>query len=122
MQAFQDTPLWNAPSSKLMWNVYLKGKDRMNLPQYTSSLQRTNLNGLPPAYIETAEFDCLRDEALLYSQKLKEAGIEIELNETKGTIHAYDIMRNSEVTETSINRRLNALRQAFNNVRQKATL
>lgn len=122
MQAFQDTPLWNAPSSKLMWDVYLEGKDRKNLPLYISCLQRADLKGLPPAYIETAEFDCLRDEALLYSQKLIEAGIEIELNETKGTIHAYDIMRNSEITEASINRRVNALRQAFNNGRQKAIL
>jgi len=122
MQAFQDTPLWNAPSSKLMWDVYLKGQDRKSLPKYVSSLQRTDLKGLPPAYIETAEFDCLRDEALLYAQKLKEAVIELKLNETKSTIHAYDIIRESEITEESIKARVNALREAFHNVRKKATL
>lgn len=113
MQTFQATPLWNAPSSKLMWDVYLKGKDRKNLPNYVSPLQRTDLNGLPPAYIETAEFDCLRDEALLYSQKLKDTNIKVELNQTKGTIHAYDIIEKSSITQDSIQRRVIALQQAF---------
>lgn len=113
MQAFQDTPLWNAPSSKLMWEVYLKGKKKNDFPKYVSSLQRTDLTGLPPSYIETAEFDCLRDEGISYAKRLKEAGVEVELNETKGTIHAYDIVRESSVTEKNIHRRVNALNSAF---------
>ncbi len=113
MYTFQDTPLWNAPSSKLMWDVYLKGKDRNNLPKYVSSLQRTDLKGLPPTYIETAEFDCLRDEGLLYAQKLNDTNIKVELNQTKGTIHAYDIIEKSSITQDSIQRRVKALRQAF---------
>lgn len=113
MQAFQDTPLWNAPSSKLMWDVYLKGKDRNNLPKYVSPLQRTDLKGLPPTYIETAEFDCLRDEGLLYAQKLKDTNIKVELNQTKETIHAYDIIEKSSITQYSIQRRVIALQQAF---------
>jgi acetyl esterase/lipase len=113
MQTFQDTPLWNTPSSKLMWEVYLRGKDRHNLPNYVSALQRTDLKGLPPAYIETAEYDCLRDEAILYAQKLKEAHIEVELNQTQGTIHAYDIVGKSSITKNSIQRRISALRKVF---------
>ena len=113
MQTFQDTPLWNAPSSKLMWDVYLKGKDRNNLPNYVSPLQRKDLKGLPPTYIETAEFDCLQDEALLYAQKLKDTNRNVELNQTKGTIHAYDIIEKSSITQDSIQRRVKALRQAF---------
>ncbi|MBL7786144.1 MAG: alpha/beta hydrolase [Chitinophagales bacterium] len=113
MKEFQDTPLWNAPSSKLMWDVYLKGMDRNNLPKYASALQRTDLKGLPPTYIESAEFDCLRDEAILYAQKLKASNIQVELNETKGTIHAFDIVEKSSITKDSIQRRVRALRQAF---------
>jgi acetyl esterase len=113
MQTFQDTPLWNAPSSKLMWDVYLKGKDRNSLPKYVSPLQRTDLKGLPPTYIETAEFDCLRDEAILYAQKLTDTNIEVELNQTKGTIHAYDIIEKSSITQDSIQRRVTALKKAF---------
>ncbi len=113
MQTFQDTPLWNAPNSKLMWDVYLKGIDRSKMPPYLSTMQRANMAGLPPAYIETAEFDCLRDEAILYAKRLTEAGIEVELNQTKGTIHASDLIWNSDITQNSIERRVAALRKAF---------
>lgn len=113
MQTFQDTPLWNAPNTKLMWEVYLSGVDRSKIPPYVSTLQRANLAGLPPAYIETAEFDCLRDEAILYAKRLKEASIEVEFNETKGTIHAYDIVRGSSITAENIDGRVKALMSAF---------
>jgi acetyl esterase len=96
-----------------MWDVYLKGKDRNSLPKYVSPLQRTDLKGLPPTYIETAEFDCLRDEAILYAQKLTDTNIEVELNQTKGTIHAYDIIEKSSITQDSIQRRVTALKKAF---------
>lgn len=113
MQKFHDTPLWNAPSSKLMWDVYLKGLDRKKLPKYVSALQRNDLRGLPAAYIETAEFDCLRDEAILYAQKLTDTNIEVEVNQTKGTIHAYDIIEKSNIVQDNIRRRVTALRKVF---------
>lgn len=83
------------------------------MPPYVSTLQRTNMAGLPPAYIDTAEFDCLRDEAILYAKRLKEAGIEVELNQTKETIHASDLIWNIDITQNSIKRRVAALRRAF---------
>ncbi len=114
MNQFQDTPLWNAPNSKLMWDIYLNGLDRNKLPKYVSTLQRTDFKGLPHAYIESAEFDCLRDEAILYAQKLKDSNIQVEINETKETIHAFDLVRKSNITEASIQRRVTALKKAFN--------
>lgn len=30
-------------------------------------IEAESLEGLPPAYIETAEFDCLRDGGILYA-------------------------------------------------------
>jgi acetyl esterase len=113
MQAFQDTPLWNAPSSKRMWDEYLKGVDRSLMPDYASVLHRADFSGMPAAYIETAEFDCLHDEAVQYAAQLQAAGIEVELNETKGTIHAYDIVQKSSITQDSFKRRIAALRRAF---------
>jgi acetyl esterase/lipase len=55
----------------------------------------------------------LRDEAILYAQKLTDTNIEVELNQTKGTIHAYDIIEKSSITQDSIQRRVTALKKAF---------
>ncbi len=113
MKHFTDTPLFNAPSAKLMWDIYLKGMDRTHLPKYISAFQGDSLQGLPAAYIETAEFDCLRDEAILYANKLRKAGVAVELNQTKGTIHAYDVVRTSNITEENVQRRIRTLRHVF---------
>ena len=39
--------------------------------------------------------------------------IEVELNQTKETIHASDLIWNSDITQNSIKRRVAALRRAF---------
>jgi acetyl esterase/lipase len=98
---------------KMMFEYAEKANCIIVFPKYVSPLQRTDLKGLPPAYIETAEFDCLRDEGLLYAQRLKETGISVALNQTKGTIHAFDLIEKSSITQDSIQRRVTALRQAF---------
>lgn len=113
MKQFTDVPLWNTASTKMMWDIYLKGLDRNNLPNYVSPLQRTNLKGLPTTYLEVADFDCLRDEGILYANTLKEASVLVEFNQTKGTIHGYDAIRKSEVTEDNINQRIRFLRRLF---------
>lgn len=41
---------------------------------------------IPDTYIETAQFDCLHDEGILYAQKLKEAGAYVEVTIRKELI------------------------------------
>lgn len=48
-----------------------------------SPIKRTDLSGLPPALILTAEFDPLRDEGELYGERLQAAGVPT-------TVHRYD--------------------------------
>ena len=66
---------------------------------------------IPPAYIETAEFDCLHDEALLYAQRLRDQGGQVTLWETKGTVHGYDFCWDSPITQDSVRRRVEAMRE-----------
>jgi acetyl esterase/lipase len=61
--------------------------------------------GLPPTYIETAEFDPLHDEGVNYAAKLKDNNVEVVLNETKGTVHGYDILSKSEIVKEAYARR-----------------
>ena len=49
----------------------------------------------------------------MYTQKWNDTNIKVELNQTKGTIHADDIIEKSSITQDSIQRRVKALRQAF---------
>jgi acetyl esterase/lipase len=110
-QAFTDTPLWTAGANRIMWDIYLSGSPTNPPPRYASPSHREDLSGLPPAYVETAEFDPLRDEALDYAKRLAAAGVTVRLNKTRGTIHAIDTVPGSPTTQAAMGKRIEAVRE-----------
>lgn len=112
MKKFSDTPLWNSKNNKRMWSYYcknLKVKDTYAASPMYSSLPPA----IPDTYIETAEYDCLHDEGIIYGNRLLEAGTSVEINETKGTIHGYDSVLNTKIAISNIKKRISFLRKGF---------
>lgn len=75
------------------WDQYLPDeKKRKEI--YASPLRATleELKGLPPALIQTAENDVLRDEGEAYARKLDEAGVPVALTRYGGLIHDYGLL------------------------------
>lgn len=75
------------------WDNYLPDKDKRK-EIYASPLQASieQLKGLPPALIQTAENDVLRDEGEAYARKLNEAGVEVTFTRYGGLIHDYGLL------------------------------
>ena len=109
---FVDVPIWNSLLNEQMWNFYLRDGD-FGMLQYASPAMAESIQNTPPAYIETAEFDCLRDEGISYAKALRASGVRAHLEETKGTVHAYDGVNKSSITQVSKQKRVEALREAF---------
>lgn len=105
MKQFTDTPLWNTKNNKKMWAMYLKNAtdEEINIAVPMKNLLPEIL---PPTYIETAEFDCLHDEGIAYAKHIQGVAKCIEVNETKGTIHGYDILPEHPITQESIEKRI----------------
>lgn len=113
VRTFVDTPLLNGESVRNMWDLYLQCEKRA-WPPYASPAHREKLDNLPATYIETAEFDPLRDEGIAYAKALAESGVKTQLRQTKGTVHGYDMAQPKlGVTRSSMNARLAFLKSIF---------
>ena len=107
MAEYSDTPVWNARLNAKMWAYYLAGRE------YASPSEWTDLGCFPPAYLETAEFDCLHDEGVAFAVSLRARGNYVMLRETKGAMHGYDFVRKSPLTKESLAARCEVLRTVF---------
>ena len=75
------------------WDNYTTdNKERKEI--YASPLLASleQLKGLPPALVQTAENDVLRDEGEAYARKLDEAGVPVTLTRYQGLIHDYGLL------------------------------
>jgi acetyl esterase/lipase len=78
---------------KWFWDNYTTDpKERQEI--YASPLLATTeqLQGLPPALVQTAEKDVLRDEGEAYARKLDAAGVDVTVTRYNGMIHDFGLL------------------------------
>ncbi|MFT3929142.1 MAG: alpha/beta hydrolase [Spongiibacteraceae bacterium] len=110
---FADVPPFKQFSLVKMWEAYLGHPPTSGVPAYASPLH-SNLKDLAPAYVETGEYDPLRDEGINYAKALAANGVAVELNETKGTVHGFDaLVPQSRIAKAAIEQRATFLRHIF---------
>jgi acetyl esterase len=119
-----DTPSYHAYGTerfltrafmKYGWDLYAPDAKTRDNP-YVSPLRASasELRGLPPALVITAENDPLRDEGEAYARKLKEAGVVVDAVRYNGTIHdfvALNALRHVPSTEAAIDQINDGLRK-----------
>jgi acetyl esterase len=81
------------------WRYYL-GSTSASL--YAAAARASDLRGLPPAYISTAEYDPNRDEGIEYGLRLLQAGVSVELHQWSGTFHGSQAALAARVSQRQI--------------------
>jgi acetyl esterase/lipase len=80
------------------WDLYCSPADRTD-PR--ASPLRGKLEGLPPAFVTTCEFDPLRDEGIAYAEGLAAAGVPVEQLQARGHFHSSFTMVDVVITGVS---------------------
>ena len=112
MRSNEGAPIWNLQNHERMMRYFFPDKNRDEIRELMP-MQQELPRSIPDTYIETAEFDILHDEGILYGKKLEAAGALVEINETAGTFHGYDAAIKSEIVQRNIDKRIAFLRKAF---------
>jgi acetyl esterase len=92
-QQFGQDRFLTTPLMKWMYDMYtISAKERKEI--YASPLQASieQLQGLPPALIQVAENDVLRDEGEAYGRRLDEAGVPVTTIRYGGVIHDFGML------------------------------
>ncbi|MEV0995380.1 alpha/beta hydrolase [Nonomuraea sp. NPDC050202] len=107
---FTDTPWMTRDKFATSWRHYMGSRPAT---PYAAPARAEDLSGLPPAYVATAEFDPLRDEAIEYALRLLQAGVSVELHQWPGTFHGSQAIVSAEVSQRQIEELAGALRRAL---------
>jgi acetyl esterase len=101
-----------AASMAWFWKHYLND-DNDRVHPYAAPINASELRGLPPALVITAEFDPLRDEGEAYASRLRAAGVPVTCTRYDGTIHSFVSMPNLDVGKCAFEQIVAALRNAL---------
>ena len=83
--------MWTPASSRWAWTAYLgREPQESGAPEYAAPARRTDLSGLPPAWLGVGDLDILYDEGVAYAERLKAHGVPCELVAVPGMYHGAD--------------------------------
>ncbi|MET3981849.1 acetyl esterase [Mucilaginibacter sp. UYP25] len=90
---YGDQRFLTTPTMKWMYDMYIPDTEK-RIDIHASPLQATveQLTGLPPALIQVAENDILRDEGEAYGRKLEQAGVKVTTVRYNGVIHDFGLL------------------------------
>lgn len=80
-----DAPLLTSSDVDCYHALYLQGPAKPRA--YAMPLLAQDFRGLPPALIAVAQFDPLRDDGVLYAERLNAAGVATQLYYGEGLVH-----------------------------------
>lgn len=86
---FADGPLLSQDDVDYFWHLYLADPENDQHDPLASPIRATRHDGLPPAYMGTAEIDPSRDDGERFAATLAEAGVPVEMKRYAGMVHGF---------------------------------
>lgn len=107
--------IWSFKSNVYGWTSYLGHDPGIDgVSTYAAPARREDLTGLPPAWIGIGTLDLFHDEDVLYSKRLRDAGVPCQMDVVEGAYHLFDIVSpNAAVVKGFRKSYLDALRKTL---------
>lgn len=86
---FAEGPILTGEDITFFWGQYLSDPDRQKDDFRASPFRAPRHDGLPPAFVGTAEVDPSRDDAERYAERLAAAGVKVESRRYAGMPHGF---------------------------------
>ncbi|KAL2831408.1 alpha/beta hydrolase fold-domain-containing protein [Aspergillus cavernicola] len=96
----KDAPVMTTEAARWFWDLYCPTAGHES---YASPLLAESHKGLPPALVQVAGHDPVRDDGLAYSEALKKAGSLVKTKVYPGLPHAFYMFPDLEATQTYFN-------------------
>lgn len=100
---------------KWFWDAYtVSPTERQDIHASPLLATAEQLKGLPPALVQTAEKDVLRDEGEAYARKLDAAGVTVVATRYNGMIHDFgllNVLQGLPTTRTALHQAAEELKQ-----------
>ena len=112
MKKYRDAPFWNLKNHRKVIRYYFGNCSKEEIRELVPMRQELPEH-IPDTYIETAEFDILHDEGILFGKRLRDAGAEVVVNDTLRTFHGYDAALHTKIVRRNVKRRIVFLDSVF---------
>ena len=83
--------VWNTRRNHLGWRLYLRRDAKKHVSPYAAPVWQTDYSNLPPCYTFVGDGEPFFCETVKYVEKLKNAGVEAEVDVYHTDVHAFDI-------------------------------
>jgi acetyl esterase/lipase len=86
--------LWDNRANRFGWSSYTgvpPGSPEVS--GFAAPARHEDLTGLPPAWIGVGTLDLFHDEDVTYAERLRDAGVDCDLDVVDGAFHGFDIVR-----------------------------
>ena len=96
--------VWNTRRNHIGWRFYLRRHAREKVSPYAAPAWQTDYSGLPPCYTFVGDGEPFYAETLQYVKMLKSAGVEAEADIYHTDMHAFDMLKDDDLSREAIGR------------------
>lgn len=83
--------VWDNTKNRRGWGGYLGHEPGTTTPPpYAAAARRSDLSGLPPAYIAVGDIELFHDEDVDYATRLRAAAVDVTLDVVPGAPHGFE--------------------------------